>query len=90
MVQKMSEHSVIEAKAIRIYAYGLELQHSSLAEGVAMIAISTVYGKPFLWILYLAFLPLRLFRGGYHARTHFRCIQSHSTINKIINKKVSI
>lgn len=52
--EKMSEHSVIEAKAIRIYAYGLELLYFSLAGGMAMTAISTVYGKPFLWIPYLA------------------------------------
>lgn len=39
---KMSEHSVIEAKKIRIYAYGLELLFSSLAGVMALIIISAV------------------------------------------------
>ncbi len=73
--EKMAEHSVIEAKATHIYAYGLELLFSSLGGVVALIIISTVCGKPFLWIPYLAgFIPLRLSGGGYHAKTHFRCV----------------
>lgn len=73
--EKMSEHNVIEAKATHIYAYGLELLFSSLVGVVALITISTVCGKPFLWIPYLTgFIPLRLSGGGYHAKTHFRCI----------------
>lgn len=83
--EKMSDHSVIESKAIHIYAYGLELLYSSLAGGVAMIAISAVYGKPFLWIPYLAgFIPLRLSGGGYHARTHFRCIFTFSLLYALV------
>lgn len=83
--EKMSEHSVIDTKAIRIYAYGLELLYSSLAGGVAMIAISAVYGKSFLWIPYLAgFIPLRLSGGGYHARTHFRCIFTFSLLYALV------
>lgn len=83
--KKMSEHSVIEGKAIRIYAYGLELLYSSLAGGVVMIAISAVCGKPFLWIPYLAgFIPLRLSGGGYHAGTHFRCIFTFSLLYALV------
>lgn len=75
MAKKMSELSVIEAKSINIYAYGLELLFSSLAGVIALIVISAVCEKPFLWIPYMAgFVPLRLFGGGYHARTHFRCV----------------
>lgn len=83
--KKMSEHSVIDVKSIRIYAYGLELLYSSLVGGVAMIAISAVYGKPFLWIPYLAgFIPLRLSGGGYHARTHFCCIFTFSLLYALV------
>ena len=38
--EKMSEHRVIEAKKIRVYAYGLELLFSSLVGVVALIIIS--------------------------------------------------
>lgn len=83
--EKMSEHSVIEAKAIHIYAYGLELLYSSLAGVVALIIISAVYGKPFLWIPYLAgFVPLRLSGGGYHAKTHFRCVFIFSLLYSLV------
>ena len=79
--EKMSEHSIIEAKAIRIYAYGLELLYSSLAGVVALMIISAVCEKPFQWIPYLAgFVPLRLSGGGYHAKSHFRCIFTFSLL----------
>lgn len=79
--EKMSDYSVIESKATHIYAYGLELLFSSLVGIVALIIISTVCGKPFLWIPYLAgFIPLRLSGGGYHANTHFRCIFTFSLL----------
>lgn len=83
--EKMAEHSVIEAKATHIYAYGMELLFSSLFGVVALIIISTVCGKPFLWIPYLAgFIPLRLSGGGYHAKTHFRCIFTFSLLYSLV------
>lgn len=77
--EKMSERSIIETGKARIYAYGLELLYSSLAGVAALLIISAICGKPFLWIPYLAgFVPLRLSGGGYHAKTHFRCIFTFS------------
>lgn len=79
--ERMSKHSIINAKQIRIYAYGLELLFSSAAGVAALMMISAAYRKPFLWIPYLAgFVPLRLSGGGYHAKTHFRCIFIFSLI----------
>lgn len=81
MAKKMSEHSVIEAKSIHIYAYGLELLFSSVSGVIALIVISAVCEKPFLWIPYLAgFIPIRLSGGGYHTKTHFRCIFTFSLL----------
>lgn len=83
--EKMSDHSVIEAKAIHIYAYGLELLYSSLAGVVVLIIISAVCGKPYLWIPYLlGFALLRLSGGGYHAKTHFRCIFMFSLLYSLV------
>lgn len=77
--ERMSERSIIETGKVRIYAYGLELLYSSLAGVAALLIISAICGKPFLWIPYLAgFVPLRLSGGGYHAKTHFRCIFTFS------------
>lgn len=81
----MVEHSIIEAKATHIYAYGLELLFSSLVGGVALIIISTACGTPFLWIPYLTgFVPLRLSEGGYHAKTHFRCIFTFTLLYSLV------
>lgn len=82
---KMSDYNIIEARAIRIYTYGLELLFSSLAGVVALIIISAACGESFLWIPYLAgFVPLRLSGGGYHARTHFRCIFTFSLLYSLV------
>lgn len=79
--EKMIDNDIIESEATRIYAYGLELLYSSFAGVIALIIISTVFGKPFLWMPYLAgFVPLRLSGGGYHAKTHFRCIFTFSLL----------
>lgn len=83
--EKMSDHSVIESKAIHIYAYGLELLYSSLAGVVVLIIISVVCGKPYLWIPYLlGFALLRLSGGGYHAKTHFRCVFIFSLLYSLV------
>lgn len=83
--EKMSDHSVIESKAIHIYAYGLELLYSSLAGVVALVIISAACGKAFLWMPYLVgFVPLRLSGGGYHAKTHFRCIFTFSLLYSLV------
>lgn len=83
--EKMSDHSVIESKAIHIYAYGLELLYSSLAGVVVLIIISVVCGKPYLWIPYLlGFALLRLSGGGYHAKTHFRCVFTFSLLYSLV------
>lgn len=77
--EKMSERSIIEAGKARVYAYGLELLYSSLAGVAVLIIASAICAEPFLWIPYLAgFAPLRLSGGGYHAKTHFRCIFAFS------------
>lgn len=63
---KMADQAVIDPQKIHIFAYGLELLYSSLAGVLALIIISAVGKKPFLWVPYLAgFVPLRLSGGGY-------------------------
>ena len=83
--ERMSERSIIGTGKVRIYAYGLELLYSSLAGVAALLIISAICGKPFLWIPYLAgFVPLRLSGGGYHAKTHFRCIFTFSFLYSLV------
>jgi accessory gene regulator B len=83
--EKMSKYGVIEEKSCRICAYGLELFFSSLAGVVVLIFLSAVQGNPHSWIPYLAgFVPLRLSGGGYHAKTHFRCIFTFSLLYLLV------
>lgn len=83
--EKMADQSVIDSKAAHIYAYGLELLYSSLVGIMALIIISAICGKPFLWIPYMVgFVPLRLSGGGYHAKTHFRCIFTFSLFYSLV------
>ena len=57
------------------YQYGLELLISTFINLVIMIGISIAFGHPLIVVPYLlAFIPFRLFAGGYHARNHLFCI----------------
>lgn len=82
---KMADQAVIDSQKIHIFAYGLELLYSSLAGVLALIIISAVGKKPFLWVPYLAgFVPLRLSGGGYHAKTHFHCVFEFSLLYSLV------
>lgn len=82
---KMADQAVIDPQKIHIFAYGLELLYSSLAGVLALIIISAVGKKPFLWVPYLAgFVPLRLSGGGYHAKTHFHCVFEFSLLYSLV------
>lgn len=62
-----------------VYVYGLELLISDIIGINCIILISTLYGQSTMWFPYLlGFVPLRIFGGGYHAKSHFACILSFS------------
>lgn len=83
--EKMSDYRVIESSTIHIYIYGLELLYATLVGIAVMIIISEVCKMRLFWVAYLAgFVPLRLLGGGYHAKTHLRCIFIFSTIYAIV------
>lgn len=57
------------------YIYGLELLISTAINLFCLILISFLFGKQQLLLPYLlSFIPVRLFAGGYHARTHWGCV----------------
>lgn len=83
--EKLSKYRVIEASMVNICAYGFEVLLSSIAGVTALIIISIVDGKTFFWFPYLlGFVPLRLSGGGYHAKTHFRCLFIFSLLYSIV------
>ncbi len=57
-----------------IYAYGLELIFGDLVNFAIVLLMSLVLQGIGTGILYLlCFVSVRLFSGGFHAKTHFRC-----------------
>jgi accessory gene regulator B len=57
-----------------VYAYGFELMLSTAVNIALVIVISLLFSAPLSWIFFLlAFIPLRVTAGGYHAKTHLVC-----------------
>jgi len=68
-------NSIIKEKEdIEVYAYGLEILISSLSSILAVLLIGIFCNQLIGSILFfLAFIPLRTYSGGYHAKTHAMC-----------------
>lgn len=66
--------NVIDRIDAEVYRYGLELLISTVINFFIVILLSIFLNKPLRWIPYLAaFIPCRVFGGGYHAKTHWGC-----------------
>lgn len=60
---------------VECYRYGLELLLSTLCNILLMIVISVILQMPLLFLPYtFVYVPMRLYAGGFHASSHFRCI----------------
>lgn len=76
-----ARNGVIAAEDAEAYQYGLELLFSTVLNIVLMVVISIAAGHAWLFIPYLvAFIPLRLSAGGYHAMHHFSCIAFNTLV----------
>ena len=68
------ENNIIDKKDIEVYEYGLELLLTSIFDMLVVIVISLFAGRLFPTLLFLlCFCLLRVFAGGFHASTNFRC-----------------
>lgn len=75
LAKQWAKNGVIHEADIEAYQYGLELMLSTLINIAVMIGLSIAFGHVWLFIPYLvAFIPLRLSAGGYHAKHHLSCI----------------
>lgn len=88
MIQKISRElsrlwvagGVVADEDAEIYEYGLQLLLSTIINILIIILISLTMGQPFVWLFFiLAFIPLRITAGGYHAKTNFLCIISFTS-----------
>ena len=85
LAEKLVTTRIIPSERKRVYAYGLELLIASICGIGVLILISLIFKKPFMWLSYLiAFIPFRLNAGGFHAKSHFWCIISFSSLYTIL------
>jgi accessory gene regulator B len=74
-----AKKNVYEYNKIDIYKYGFELLISTIINSFCIFLISILLGIVFEALLFVvAFIPLRLSAGGYHAKHHWSCILSMS------------
>jgi accessory gene regulator B len=65
---------IIDIKKRNIYIYGLEVLLLNAGLLVAFLIISILTGAYIHYLTFLAFfIPLRIFAGGYHAKTSEKC-----------------
>lgn len=76
-----SSRGIIARDKQEVYAYGFELLISTILNIAGILIISMYYGSILCAVLFmLAFVPLRLSAGGYHAKHHVSCILGFNTI----------
>lgn len=81
LADKLAHSDIIQDTQKNIYAYGPDLLISSIAGALALIVASVLLNEPLSWIPYLAgFVPLRLAGGGYHAKSHWTCIFTFTSV----------
>ena len=77
IVEFWIKNAIIKTDDKESYCYGMELILSTLINVAFMVILSYyVIGYPIAFIPYIAvYTPLRLTAGGYHARSHLKCIR---------------
>lgn len=72
--ERLVAQGIIREEDAPIYRYGLEAMYSSFLELLSILALAALIGNFWQTVLFFAaFIPLRLYAGGYHASTRLRC-----------------
>lgn len=73
--ERLAAQGIIREEDAPIYRYGLEAIYSSLLELLSILTLAALIGNFWQTVLFFAaFIPLRLYAGGYHASTRLRCL----------------
>ncbi len=76
-----SNKNIIDRNKQEIYKYGFELLISTIFNVVGILIISGILRVVLGAVLFIiAFVPLRLSAGGYHAKHHWSCILGFNII----------
>lgn len=65
---------IIDRQDLAIYRYGLEMLFLSSLEIISVLSLAFIVGNFLETVIYfIAFIPIRIFAGGYHASTRLNC-----------------
>lgn len=68
------KNDVIPEEDQPVYQYGIELLVSNFISIVLIMTCGLILGRGLEAVVFLlCFIPVRLYSGGYHAKTYFRC-----------------
>ncbi len=74
LVSLLEKHYRLSDEERPVYVYGFELLISTLSSMTTVFCISLLINNPcYALFFFLFFFTLRLFTGGYHAKTYLRC-----------------
>lgn len=74
IAQLLEKEDIIQKEDVDVCRYGLEVFTSSFLEIISILIFSAVIGNFFeTLIFFIAFIPLRIYAGGYHADTKLKC-----------------
>jgi accessory gene regulator B len=69
------KNKIVDIEKREVYVYGLEVILLNAALLIVAMGISLLFGAFMHFVTFLVvFLPLRIFAGGYHAKTSERCL----------------
>lgn len=72
--QSLLENNFIGKDDVELCQYGIEMFIICVLEMTAILLLSVIIGNFIETVIYmLAFIPMRVYSGGYHADTRLRC-----------------
>lgn len=73
-VAQLQDMGVIHKNEVAVYRYGFDALFTALLQMASIFGLAIVVGNFIETLLFfLAFIPLRIYAGGYHARTRLKC-----------------
>ena len=74
LISSLIDNNIIKKEDAEIYSYGLKQMIFIALNLITTIFIGLIFNKMFEVILFMVtYIPIRVYAGGYHARTKLRC-----------------
>lgn len=74
LADSLEKNEIIKHDDRELYVYGLDQGFSIILNIITTLLIGLIFNTFFLLVVFMAaYIPLRSFAGGYHAKTPLRC-----------------